>query len=135
MQLRELTERYQLQRILKSTGSGTVLEAIDVSSGTPVVVKLVTAGTSPGLAAAAPEFEKLARTLAWLGHPNLPVVLDFGFTLVLFSRSARAFLVPMAVLAHLGILLGMNIAFLNVPQLLVFVDWEALRSWWRARAS
>src|SRR5918999_5550311 len=80
MQFRELTERYQLQRVLKSTGFGTVLEAVDVSSGQPVVVKLVSAGTSPGLAATAPEFEKLARTLAWLGHPNLPVVLDFGFT-------------------------------------------------------
>lgn len=80
MQLRELTERYQLQKILKSTRFGTVLEAADLSSGRPVVIKLVNAGPSPALAAMAPGFEKLARTLAWLGHPHLPVVLDFGFT-------------------------------------------------------
>jgi len=80
MQLRELTDRYQLQKILKSTRFGTVLRATDVSSGRTVAVKLVTVGPSPGLAAGAPELEKLAATLAGLGHPNLPAVLDFGFT-------------------------------------------------------
>jgi hypothetical protein len=54
------------------------------------------------------------------------VVLDLGFIVVLFWRRARRWLVPLALLGHLGILLSMNIAFLNVPQLLVFVDWEAL---------
>ncbi len=80
MQFRELTDRYQLQKILKSTRFGTVLRATDVSSGRTVAVKLVTVGSSPGLAAGAPEFEKLASRLAGLTHPNLPAVLDFGFT-------------------------------------------------------
>jgi len=80
MQFRELTERYQLQKILKSTRFGTVLEATDIPSGRMVTIKLVTIGPSPGLDAAAPHFEKLASTLAGLGHPNLPAVLDFGFT-------------------------------------------------------
>ena len=80
MQFRELTDRYQLQKILKSTRFGTVLRATDVSSGRTVAVKLVTVEPSPGLAAGAPAFEKLAAALAELAHPNLPRVLDFGFT-------------------------------------------------------
>ncbi|HEV8582385.1 MAG TPA: protein kinase [Thermoanaerobaculia bacterium] len=78
MQFRELTDRYQLQKILKSTRFGTVLRATDIPSGKTVAVKLVTAG--PGLTAGAAEFEKLAAALADLGHPNLPAVLDSGFT-------------------------------------------------------
>src|SRR6185295_10127242 len=79
MQLRELAERYQLQKILKSTRFGTVLQATDLSSGRTVAVKLVTIGSSPGLAAA-PELAKLAAALADLRHPNLPAALDSGFT-------------------------------------------------------
>ncbi len=80
MQLRELTDRYQLQKILKSTRFGTVLRATDVPSGRTVAVKLVTVGSSPGLDAGAAEFEQLAAKLAGLAHPNFPAVLDFGFT-------------------------------------------------------
>ena len=80
MQLRELTDRYQLQKILKSTRFGTVLRATDVASGRTVAIKLVTVGPSPGLAAGAPDFERLATTLTRLAHPNLPSVFDFGFT-------------------------------------------------------
>ena len=91
MQFRELTERYQLQKILKSTRFGTVLRATDTQTGGAVAVKLITLGNtvgntlgntvgdSPGLAAA-PEFERLAAALTGLGHPNLPAVLDSGFT-------------------------------------------------------
>lgn len=77
---RELTDRYQLQRILKSTRFGTVLRATDVSSGGTVAVKLVTVDSPHGLAVDGPEFEKLAGKLVRLSHPNLPAVLDFGFT-------------------------------------------------------
>jgi Protein kinase domain len=86
MQFRELTDRYQLQRILKSTRFGTILRATDNRTGASVAVKLITvppqAGVQPGAAlmAGAPAFQKLAVTLAGLQHPNLPVVLDFGFT-------------------------------------------------------
>lgn len=80
MQLRELTDRYQLQKIVKSTRFGTVLRATDNRSGQMVAAKLITVGPSPGLAAGAPEFEKLAGVLGALRHPNLPAVLDFGFT-------------------------------------------------------
>ena len=80
MQFRELTDRYQLQKILRSTRFGTVLRGTDLQSGRMVAAKLITVGPSPGLAAGAPDFEKLAALLASLRHPHLPTVLDSGFT-------------------------------------------------------
>jgi hypothetical protein len=72
----------------------------------------------------------------WLvAHPSLcvaagcvAVALNLGFWTVLFSRRARAVLVPFALLWHLAILFTMNIAFLEAPLLLLFVDWEWLRT-------
>ena len=52
--------------------------------------------------------------------------LDLGFITAVFWRGARLVLVPLAALLHAGILVTMNIAWLNAPQLLVFVDWSAL---------
>ncbi len=80
MQFRELTDRYQLQKILRSTRFGTVLRGTDLQSGRTVAAKMITVGPTPGLAAGAPDFEKLAALLAGLRHPNLPAVLDSGFT-------------------------------------------------------
>src|SRR5579872_2766568 len=60
MQFRELTDRYQLEKILKSNRFGTVLRAVDSKSGRPVVVKLITVSSPPRLVAAAPEFARLA---------------------------------------------------------------------------
>jgi serine/threonine-protein kinase len=79
-QFREITERYQLEKILKSSRSGTVLRAVDSQSGRTVAVKLITVGPSPGLEAGAPVFEKLTATLSSFRHPNFPTVLDSGFT-------------------------------------------------------
>lgn len=80
MQFRELTDRYQLQKILRSTRFGTILRGTDTQSGQTVAAKLITAGPSPGLVAGAQDFERLAGLLAGLRHPNLPAVLDSGFT-------------------------------------------------------
>jgi serine/threonine protein kinase len=81
MQFRELTDRYQLEKILKSTRFGTVLRAADSKSGRSVAVKLITGTSPPRLVAGAPEFAKLGTTLAAMaGHPSLPAVLDSGFT-------------------------------------------------------
>jgi hypothetical protein len=33
---------------------------------------------------------------------------------------------------HLGILLSMNLVFLNVPQLLVFANWDVLTAWFNS---
>ena len=71
----------------------------------------------------------------WLiAHPRLcvaaggvAVALNLSFWTVLFSRRARRVLVPFAFGWHLAIMLTMNIAFLEAPLLLLFVDWRALR--------
>src|SRR5262249_1455996 len=80
MQFRELTDRYQLEKILRSTRFGTVLKATDIKTGRSVAVKQITVPSPPRLVAAAPEFETLAAAVAGLGHPALPTVLDAGFT-------------------------------------------------------
>jgi hypothetical protein len=57
------------------------------------------------------------------------LIFELVFITVLFSKTARRLLVPLAVVFHLGILLSMNLAFLNVPQLFVFVDWDIVATW------
>ncbi len=80
MQFRELTDRYQLEKILRSTRFGTVLKATDTKTGRSVAVKQITVTNPARLVAGAPEFERLAAALAALGHPALPAILDSGFT-------------------------------------------------------
>lgn len=55
------------------------------------------------------------------------MVMDFGFVAGLFWRRAWIVTLPAAVTFHAGIYVIMGIAFLNAPQVLVFVDWERLR--------
>jgi hypothetical protein len=70
----------------------------------------------------------------WLaGHPALclliaigSLTLDLTFIVVLVWKRARTIYVPLAAAFHVGIFFSMNIAFLNLPQLLVFLDWEWL---------
>ena len=53
--------------------------------------------------------------------------LDLGLiTMVVWPR-LRKWLIPAVLLFHAGILLTMGILFLNIPQLLIFVDWASLR--------
>ncbi|HEY4565552.1 MAG TPA: protein kinase, partial [Thermoanaerobaculia bacterium] len=78
MQFRELTDRYQLEKILRSTRFGTVLKATDTQTGRSVAVKQITVTNPARLVAEAPEFERLAAALAGLEHPALPAVSDSG---------------------------------------------------------
>lgn len=72
---------------------------------------------------------------AWLAQSDAATLtiaiaaigLDLGFIAVMFWRKSRAWLLPIAIAFHFGILICMNIAFLNAPQLLVFVNWDAIR--------
>lgn len=74
----------------------------------------------------------------WIAdRPNLcllaavgALVVDFGFAVVLFSKPPRPFVLPLVALWHVLILLSLNMAFLEAPLLLVFVDWEAARQRW-----
>ena len=54
------------------------------------------------------------------------VVANLLFISVVFSRRARWFFIPDAVFFHLVVFLSMNIFWLNLPQLLVFVNWDWL---------
>jgi serine/threonine protein kinase len=80
MHFRELTDRYSLDKILRSTRTGTVLRAIDSRSGQAVAVKLINVTTPAELVQRAPQFEKLTATLEALRHANLPLIIDSGFT-------------------------------------------------------
>jgi hypothetical protein len=86
------------------------------------------------LASQQDEFAVFTGVGAWIARqPALcallgagTLALELAFPIVLFSRRARAVLVPAAALFHVGIVFAMNMVFLNLPQLLVFMDWDAL---------
>jgi hypothetical protein len=59
------------------------------------------------------------------------LVLELVFPVVLFSRKARRFLLPLAFLFHVGNSVLFRIFFQNVGLLLLFVDWSRL--WPRTR--
>lgn len=80
VQFRELTERYKLEKILKSARGGTVLRAVDLSSGQPLAIKLIPLTPQTALEATAAELERLAGALMALRHPALPAVADSGIT-------------------------------------------------------
>jgi hypothetical protein len=48
------------------------------------------------------------------------------FVSTLFSSRARWFFIPDAVFFHIVVFLTLNIFWLNLPQLLVFVNWQWL---------
>jgi hypothetical protein len=60
------------------------------------------------------------------------LMFEFGLVTALFSKWARWVLVPLVAVFHLGILLSMNLVFLNVPQLLVFANWDVLAAWFNS---
>ena len=88
MHFRELTDRYSLDKILRSTRTGSVLRATDSRSGQTVAVKLINVPSPAELVQRAPQFEKLTAALEALRHANLPQLIDSGF-----STEGSAFLV------------------------------------------
>lgn len=66
------------------------------------------------------------RPWACVGAGVLGLGLDLGFVFAVVSSRARRVLLPLALLFHAGVLFAMNIAYLGVPQLLVFVNWSSL---------
>jgi hypothetical protein len=80
MNFREIAERYQLQKMLRSSRGSNVMLAAESATGRPVAIKLIRLGASGDYAGDARRFEALAAALAELQHPALPAVLDFGLT-------------------------------------------------------
>ena len=61
------------------------------------------------------------------------LIFELGLITVLISKVGRRVLVPLVAVFHLAILLSMNLTFLNVPQLLVFADWDVVAAWIKKR--
>ena len=61
----------------------------------------------------------------------MAIVVDLGFVIAVFSRRSRWLVLPVTVAGHIGILFALNIFFINLPQLLVFVPWTGLRERFR----
>src|SRR5687768_2476084 len=78
----------------------------------------------------------------WIAaHPALcwamgigAMLIDLGFVAAVFWKRSRVAIVAFALAGHAAILFALNIFFINIPQLLVFVDWEAVGARWRRRA-
>ncbi len=72
-----LAERYRIERRIGLGGMATVYEATQLPLRRRVAVKVLrTEGPDP--ARAVERFEREARVLAGLGHPNIVTVFDFG---------------------------------------------------------
>ncbi len=79
---RELTDDYRLEKILSSGRGGSILRASRIDNGQTVVIKLINvpAAADPALAPkVSARFSAYAAGLAGLRHPNLPLVMDWGF--------------------------------------------------------
>ena len=66
------------------------------------------------------------------------LAFELGTPLILFIRRLRTSWVLLALVMHIGIVFAMNIVFLNAPQVLVLLDWGAVRdraAAWRRRAA
>lgn len=83
MEFRELTERYDLEKILRSGRTSTVMRATDRQSARTVAVKMIQAVLlvpPDAFPEAASRFHAYASALEALHHPCLPETLDAGIT-------------------------------------------------------
>jgi hypothetical protein len=79
-----------------------------------------------------PEIARFQTLGLWIAsHPTLclliavgALALEVGFVSVMFSTLARRWLVPAALVFHLGIAYAMNLTFVTALLLLTFVDWD-----------
>jgi eukaryotic-like serine/threonine-protein kinase len=76
-----LHERYQLQSLLGSGGSGETYSAVDLQNGQQVAVKLMSLRRAPNWKAVE-LFEREAKILAQLDHPAIPKYIDFFRTTI-----------------------------------------------------
>ena len=76
-----LRGRYRIEELLGCGGFGAVYRATDLSLGIPVAIKENLVPSSPS------SFQREAKLLAQLRHPNLPKVTDY------FSEGGRQYFV------------------------------------------
>ena len=79
-QPREITENFRLERVLKSSKSAIVFQAVDPASGDVVAIKLIPPGAPAELKVCQSRFLAAMGALTSLHPPGFPLLLDHGFT-------------------------------------------------------
>jgi serine/threonine protein kinase len=79
-QPREITENFRLERVLKSSTSAIVFQAVDPGTGNVVAIKLIPPAASAELKVCQSRFLAAMNALRSLHPPGFPVLLDHGFT-------------------------------------------------------
>jgi hypothetical protein len=77
---REITESFRLERVLKSSRSAIVFQAVDPGSGSPVAIKLIPAGSNVDPKECQARFLAAMQGVAAHRLGCFPRLLDFGFT-------------------------------------------------------
>ena len=79
-EVREITELFRLEKVLKSSPGGVVFRATDPESGQKVAIKLINRGSSPDQESCRRRFAEAMGGLQSLHLSSFPAVRDFGFT-------------------------------------------------------
>ena len=77
---REITESFRLERVLKSSRSAIVFQAIDPATGKVVAIKLIPPGAPIELQVCQARFLAAMGALGSLAQTGFPLLLDHGFT-------------------------------------------------------
>lgn len=76
-----VSNRYKILHNIGKGSMGVVYRAIQLSTGREMAVKFLKTGTSPTAdEALTKRFQREAKTLSSLKHPNIVTLFDFGFT-------------------------------------------------------
>ena len=79
-QPREITETFRLERVLKSSKSAIVFQAVDPGTGNVVAIKLIPPAAPAELKVCQSRFLAAMDALTSLHPPGFPMLLDHGFT-------------------------------------------------------
>ncbi len=77
---REITESFRLERVLKSSRSAIVFQAVDPATAKVVAIKLIPPAAPESILAAQSRFLGAMEAVATLSPPGFPPLLDCGFT-------------------------------------------------------
>ncbi|HVN32436.1 MAG TPA: hypothetical protein VMT45_10650 [Thermoanaerobaculaceae bacterium] len=77
---REITENFRLERVLKSSKSAIVFQAVDPATGNVVAIKLIPAGALADPKVCQSRFLAAMAALAAVRPPAFPQLFDHGFT-------------------------------------------------------
>jgi serine/threonine protein kinase len=79
-QPREITENFRLERVLKSSTSAIVFQAVDPRTGNVVAIKLIPPGSPMEARVCQSRFLAAMDALRTLHPPGFPALLEHGFT-------------------------------------------------------